>query len=364
MYLSEIYVAGFRCFPWDAPLSLRLQRGLNILVGPNDAGKTAVIDAPRYVLWTRGDDCVRLEATDFHAKADGTRASELLIRCTFEGLSPDEEARFLEWCTNESGKLHLHLCLRGTRRQLPGGGDSVFTQYRAGKDADGLSLEGELREYLRSTYLRPLRNAERELRPGRRSRLFQRRDGSKIPIPVALIPDRDIPPAAAKGLVGVRLTENEWEETKKAVHLADLKKDEGGAVAVFTSEQWTLEFDLARKPALAIIVHQAIKLAKGAANKTDQEIKDSAEAEITDWRTARKSDEEIAVLIFDDLYKKRASKAETAQRLAQLIDSLGDDAEAFKAKIPEYLSSAIDHATSFGAPSAALAPASGLASRC
>ena len=547
MYLSEIYVAGFRCFPWDAPLSLRLQRGLNILVGPNDAGKTAVIDAPRYVLWTRGDDYVRLEATDFHAKADGTRATELLIRCTFEGLSPDEEARFLEWCTNKSGKLHLHLCLRGTRRQLPGGGDSVFTQYRAGKDADGLSLEGELREYLRSTYLRPLRNAERELRPGRRSRLsrilgalpdmakqgkpagegeaptlhdmitetekkvntnpgirtvqgtvnktylkelsftndlltatlnlgakgsfdqmlerlelhldatdgrtervlrglgynnllfmaaellllqahpeqapfllieepeahlhpqhqtlfmqlledktaeaahnriqvlltthsphlassasleamtlvighktyslgnsctklsaddygflrrfldatkanlffargliivegdaenlllpaiarklgkplskfgvsivnvghrglfrysriFQRRDGSKIPIPVALIPDRDIPPAAAKGLVGVRLTENEWEETKKAVHLADLKKDEGGAVAVFTSEQWTLEFDLARKPALAVIVHQAIKLAKGAANKTDQEIKDSAEAEIT-----------------------------------------------------------------------------------
>jgi predicted ATP-dependent endonuclease of OLD family len=96
-------VAGFRCFPWDAPLSLRLQRGLNILVGPNDAGKTAVIDAPRYVLWTRGDDYVRLEATDFHAKADGTRASELLIRCIFEGLSPDEEARFLEWCTNESG---------------------------------------------------------------------------------------------------------------------------------------------------------------------------------------------------------------------------------------------------------------------
>ena len=48
---------------------------------------------------------------------------------------------------------------------------SVFTQYRAGKDADGLSLEGELREYLRSTYLRPLRNAER-VAARRRSRLF------------------------------------------------------------------------------------------------------------------------------------------------------------------------------------------------
>jgi putative ATP-dependent endonuclease of OLD family len=171
MYISEIYAAGFRCFSAEAPLSLKLQRGLNILVGPNDAGKTAVIDAPRYVLWTRGDDYVRLEATDFHAKSDGSRSAELLIKCTFDGLTPDEEARFLEWCTNESGTLRLHLCLRGVRRQLPGGGDNVVTLYRAGKDADGMPLEGELREYLRATYLRPLRDAERELRPGRRSRL-------------------------------------------------------------------------------------------------------------------------------------------------------------------------------------------------
>ena len=34
-----------------------------------------------------------------------------------------------------------------------------------------LPLEGDLREYLKATYLPPLRNAERELRSGRRSRL-------------------------------------------------------------------------------------------------------------------------------------------------------------------------------------------------
>jgi putative ATP-dependent endonuclease of OLD family len=44
-------------------------------------------------------------------------------------------------------------------------------QHRAGKDAEGLPLEGDLREYLKATYLPPLRNAERELRSGRRSRL-------------------------------------------------------------------------------------------------------------------------------------------------------------------------------------------------
>src|SRR3979411_306720 len=101
MHISEIYAAGFRCFDVIAPLQLHLRRGLNILVGPNDSGKTAVIDAPRYLLWTRGDDYVRLEPSDFHVKNDGSHESELIIRCTFDDLTSDEESRFLEWCNNE-----------------------------------------------------------------------------------------------------------------------------------------------------------------------------------------------------------------------------------------------------------------------
>lgn len=105
MFISEIYASGFRCFGIESPLQLRLRRGLNILVGPNDAGKTNLIDVPRYLLWTRGDEYLRLESTDFHVGSDGTRITELLLRCTFDDLSPTEEARFLEWCTNEAGVL-------------------------------------------------------------------------------------------------------------------------------------------------------------------------------------------------------------------------------------------------------------------
>lgn len=57
---------------------------------------------------------------------------------------------------------HLHACLRASLRKATGSGESVATQYRAGRNADGLPLEGDLREYLKSTYLRPLRDAERE----------------------------------------------------------------------------------------------------------------------------------------------------------------------------------------------------------
>lgn len=171
MYISELYVRGFRCFSAATPLALKLQPGLNILVGPNDAGKTAIIDAPRHVLWTRGDDFVRLDPGDFYVSASGERSTEMLIRCSFAGLEADEEARFLEWCTNERGLLRLHVCLSASLRKQPGGGLTVATQYRAGHNAEGLPVEGELREYLKATYLKPLRDAERELRSGRRSRL-------------------------------------------------------------------------------------------------------------------------------------------------------------------------------------------------
>ncbi len=171
MFISEIYASGFRCFASTAPLQLNLSSGLNILVGPNDAGKSAIIDAARYVLWTRGDEFIRPDEHDFHVGADGARGYDFVVRCTFDDLSADEEARFLEWCTNEKGKLRLHVCMRGARRVSPGGGSIISSQHRAGAEGDGLPLDGELREYLKATYLKPLRDAEREMRAGRRSRL-------------------------------------------------------------------------------------------------------------------------------------------------------------------------------------------------
>ena len=171
MFISEIFAQGFRCFEPASPLQLKLTPGLNILVGPNDAGKSAIIDAVRYALWTRGDGYLRPDELDFYVDAAGVRAAEFKITCTFDALTPDEESRFLEWCTNERGKLRLHICIRSTRRLSPGGGSIITTQHRAGKDGEGLPIDGEVREYLKATYLKPLRDAERELRAGRRSRL-------------------------------------------------------------------------------------------------------------------------------------------------------------------------------------------------
>lgn len=171
MYISELFASGFRCFDTTDPLRLALSSGLNVLVGPNDAGKSAIVDVARYVLWTRGDEYIRPDEHDFHVAEDGTRGCDFTIRCSFDDLSADEQARFLEWCSNERGILRLHVCMRATRRISPGGSSIVSSQHRAGIEAEGLPIEGELREYLKATYLKPLRDAEREMRAGRRSRL-------------------------------------------------------------------------------------------------------------------------------------------------------------------------------------------------
>jgi len=84
--------AGFQAAvrsPSAAPLTLKLSPGLNIhiLVDPNDAGKSAIIDAARYVLWTRGDDYIRPDERDFHVDATGTRGGEFVVRFTFDNLT-------------------------------------------------------------------------------------------------------------------------------------------------------------------------------------------------------------------------------------------------------------------------------------
>ena len=51
--------------------------------------------------------------------------------------------------------------------------DRVITDFRAGADPIGSLIDGEARDLLRVTYLKPLRDAENEMTPGMRSRLAQ-----------------------------------------------------------------------------------------------------------------------------------------------------------------------------------------------
>lgn len=177
MYLKHIRARNYRAFGdgTSAPaLDWELNPGLNILVGENDAGKTGIVDAIRQVLLTTSYEPIRLFEQDFHIQ-DANRAHILNIEATLCGLSPDQEASVLEWLTlgmDGTCSLILHLEARyhppqATKRAR------VDTIVRTGANGTGPEVGYAVRELVRATYLRPLRDAEAELRPGRQSRLSQ-----------------------------------------------------------------------------------------------------------------------------------------------------------------------------------------------
>ncbi|MEU6656730.1 DUF2813 domain-containing protein [Streptomyces sp. NPDC046900] len=180
MYLACLYAENFRIFgpaaeqEGDPDTRLRMDFGpaTNVLVGENGSGKTAVIDAIRLCLQTTAGDYYRITADDFHVR-DGHRTDSFTLTCGFKDLTPQEQAVFLELVTTEAdGSSSLYVTVRA---QLidPVHSSRVSLVTRTGPDGQGPTLDGTARELLKATYLRPLRDAEAELRSGRGSRLSQ-----------------------------------------------------------------------------------------------------------------------------------------------------------------------------------------------
>lgn len=146
--------------------------GLTALVGANDAGKTAVIDALRFALGTSDQERKKLEDSDFHKGS-----KEIRIVCKFQNLSVAEEAIFAEFLTHsaETGaKPLLYLnWLAEDIGQSRGGRAYYRVEARSGREGAGAHIPQEVKIFLNATYLRPLRDAEEALSAGRYSRLSQ-----------------------------------------------------------------------------------------------------------------------------------------------------------------------------------------------
>jgi len=175
MYLSKITIENFRCFGEGANrFELPLRPGLTALVGENDTGKTAVIDALRFVLGTKDQEWYRLEDSDFYR---GATSCEIRIICKFEGLTARDKRAFVEYLTygeNNEDKpdFYVNWTAKDTK-EITKRRPYRRVDVRSGKNGDGPSLPTEVRELLCATYLRPLRDADQALSSGRGSRLSQ-----------------------------------------------------------------------------------------------------------------------------------------------------------------------------------------------
>jgi putative ATP-dependent endonuclease of OLD family len=175
VYLSNIKLWNFRKFgsendidPEKPDLDLNLTKGLNVIIGENDSGKTAIIDAIKIVLKTHSYDYIRVDGKDFYDNATRFR-----IELTFEGLTPDEAKNFTEWLGWSGSGADTKPFLKVNHDVKRQGEKILPSDIKAGVDDDGYLLTAEAKEYLKATYLKPLRDAENELIAKRNSRLSQ-----------------------------------------------------------------------------------------------------------------------------------------------------------------------------------------------
>jgi putative ATP-dependent endonuclease of OLD family len=177
MYLSNLRIWNFRKYGTkddeiissdNSGLEVDFKDGLNVLIGENDAGKSSIIDAIKHVLLTQSHEYLQFDEKDFYS-TDQTRKEQLKIECVFKGFENEEAANFLEWIGfDEDGNYKLKVWLAAKRTD-----NRIIIDVRAGLDDEGATLDGNARELLRVTYLKPLRDAEAELTPGYKSRFAQ-----------------------------------------------------------------------------------------------------------------------------------------------------------------------------------------------
>lgn len=178
MYISHIEINGFRMFE---NLKLKLNKGLNVFVGENNSGKTAILDAIRYVLDTNSADYINIDRNnDFYINNEGIQLSEFKIHLTFSDLSEENQATFLPYITYETekdnivAKLHLTLTCNKNNENRNG---YIRKYVRTGANGEGKELDSVLKEELQVTYLKPLRDAENELSANKSSRLSKILEG-------------------------------------------------------------------------------------------------------------------------------------------------------------------------------------------
>lgn len=168
MYLKSIKIENFRkikkakCF---------FNPGLNLIIGPNDSGKTAVIDAIRLVLKQIVDDYFRIDEEDFN---DRSKNINIDLFFSFDDCMEDDKlieqsALFAEYLSfNEENKPELKIWFSIKSNE----NDIKFPSFKVGPTKEvAVDMDARCKDNLKIVYLRPLRDAENELKAKQGSRI-------------------------------------------------------------------------------------------------------------------------------------------------------------------------------------------------
>lgn len=151
MYLSKLRVDGFRGL---SGFEAKFKPGLNVVIGPNNAGKTALIDALRLALTPVN----RASQSYFRSDDFSVGSNTATIQIEASQLSASERAMHLEALSIDGervtfGKRFLRRTeeFRGYRSEFLVGSDNRVNDWYPAREA------------FQSVYLEPLRDATKEL---------------------------------------------------------------------------------------------------------------------------------------------------------------------------------------------------------
>ncbi len=168
MYLNKLHIKNFRCIE---DLTLDFKKGVNILIGENNTGKTAIIDALRLALSIGSERRnIYVSTGGFFINRFGEQTNEIQFDLTFCDLTEEELGLFVEMLSLEDGSppfLELHLRYELEKKN---GIERIKSMYWGGRN-EGQSIPFEIMSLFYHVYLGALRDAQKDLRPMRGSRL-------------------------------------------------------------------------------------------------------------------------------------------------------------------------------------------------
>jgi putative ATP-dependent endonuclease of OLD family len=170
MYLSKFHIEGYRSIK---ELVLNFNKGLNIIIGENNSGKTAIIDAIRLCLsyGNQFRDVYLDKDRDFYidAEKEDADAKEIHFDLIFEIDDQFEAAVFTDFVSQDPNVKERQTIQLHFRYWIETRNDTGFLRWSIwGGDNEGQAIPSEVLQLISFTYLSPLRDAVEKLRPNSR----------------------------------------------------------------------------------------------------------------------------------------------------------------------------------------------------